>query len=517
MLVSLAVLTVALSIVGVVFGVTTRAAGQSAAYAEVQGYLRQFASQFEADLRGVDPARSILVMSGRTQAVALTQDDLDARRYYRIAVSDPATARPGFDPTYSAGDPNSLSDGVYQNPRADLLTFFTNRAVPSIAPSLNPTDPLSASASSGASLAPVLVTYGHAAVGQAVWNGSSWTYPNDSDLRHIQQTIGSNLDNLELSVLPGTRWHLARRQVIIDPNVNPNQLTFDSTYDLSVFPRIMRAQPDLPPGRPGDVARLNLSEFFRDLGPSPISIAGDSRAALLIPYGFDRAGGGGGGGAGAPGFPGWIGDPLGAVLRDRIEKLLYPPVTYPAGSAQALRHFATIIENPPADLRSNMGMQLLPGCVEFKIEFLMPEDARYSSRYIGYLGSVLKTAQTSDVPRWATVRPGETYAFVPDSPENRSVIISQALDGIATYERINGFSRLDAPPPGTFQQLVNWHQRPVQPLGGQLPNPALVDDAIRNRAVRLWPYAIRVTVRAIDGRGRLPEPVTRTFVHRFPE
>jgi hypothetical protein len=513
MLVSLAVLTVALSIVGVVFGVTTRAAGQSAAYAEVQGYLRQFAAQFEADLRGIDPGRSILVMTGRKQALALTQDDLDARRFYRIAVGDPETMNPGFDPAYTPGDPNSLSAGVYQNPRADLLTFFTNRAVPSIAPSLNPTDSLSIAAASGASLAPVLVTYGHAAIGQAVWNGSQWVFPNDADLRHIQQTIGSALDDLELSALPGTRWHLARRQVIIDPNANPNQLTFDTTYDTNVFPRIVRAQPDLPSGRPGDVARLNLSEFFRDLGPSP-GIGAGSRAALLIPYGFDRPAGGGGGGAGAPGFPGWIGDAIGAPLRSRIEQLLYPPLTYPAGSAAALRHFATIIENPPADLRSNMGMQLLPGCVEFKVEFLMPEDARYSSRYIGYLGSVLKTAQTSDVPRWATVRPGETYAFVPDSPENRSVIISQALDGIAAYERINGFSRLDAPPPGN---VVTWHQRPAQPPGGQLPDPALVDDAIRNRAIRLWPYAIRVTVRAIDGRGRLPEPVTRSFVHRFPE
>jgi hypothetical protein len=31
----------------------------------------------------------------------------------------------------------------------------------------------------------------------------------------------------------------------------------------------------------------------------------------------------------------------------------------------------------------------------------------------------------------------------------------------------------------------------------------------------MWPYAIRVTVRVIDEKGRLDEPIVRSLVHWF--
>ena len=59
MLVSLAVLSVALAVVGVVFTVTTKTASQSAAYSETHNWVRQFVQQIDEDLRYVDPANSV--------------------------------------------------------------------------------------------------------------------------------------------------------------------------------------------------------------------------------------------------------------------------------------------------------------------------------------------------------------------------------------------------------------------------------------------------------------------------
>ena len=47
-----------------------------------------------------------------------------------------------------------------------------------------------------------------------------------------------------------------------------------------------------------------------------------------------------------------------------------------------------------------------------------------------------------------------------------------------------------------------------------LVNPAGPNTA-SNRIIRLWPYAIRITVRAFDPEGRLDYPIVRALVHRF--
>ena len=81
MLVSLAVLSLALTIIGVVFTTATKTTRQAAAYSEAHNRVRQFTEQLEEDLAACEPSQSVLVLVGRTQAAALTQDDLDARRY----------------------------------------------------------------------------------------------------------------------------------------------------------------------------------------------------------------------------------------------------------------------------------------------------------------------------------------------------------------------------------------------------------------------------------------------------
>jgi len=38
---------------------------------------------------------------------------------------------------------------------------------------------------------------------------------------------------------------------------------------------------------------------------------------------------------------------------------------------------------------------------------------------------------------------------------------------------------------------------------------------VQDRRIRLWPYAIRITIRAIDSKAQISEPITRTIEHWF--
>ena len=78
MLVSLGVLAVALTVVGVVFDVTVKTVSQAAAISEVHAVLRQFLIQLDADLSAIEPSQSVLIISGRTQRAARDADDLAA-------------------------------------------------------------------------------------------------------------------------------------------------------------------------------------------------------------------------------------------------------------------------------------------------------------------------------------------------------------------------------------------------------------------------------------------------------
>lgn len=456
MLVSLTVLALALSIVGVVFAVATRTASQSAAYSEAYNWVRQWTQEIERDLDACRPSESILVLVGRTQAAALTQSDLDAGKFHRLLIGNPADpALQGYDPAYAGGlDPNEQ----YSNPRADLLMFFTNRPAVSAAPPTgnNPSNPHLAA---GGKQDRLLVTYGHAALGEPIFSGGTWNFPAPGTLKHIGQQT-SVLGNT-LSILPASRWHLARRATIVtDDPLSPNY-----TFTGTDWQRIWPCAPTLTLG--GDEAILNWSGLMWSCGPT--------LAAGYTPYVLWTN-------AGGTGVP------------NLLRSLLYF-----GGTENADRHVATVLERVPVDLQSNLGVHMLPGCAWFQVEFLMPEDPRNSVEYTSPDPSQ-NYSQRSDMPRWTAVRDNGTYVFVPDTPENRQAIADPSqLDPNgrpASNTRLETFGRLD------------------QALNGEIPWTA-ADPSRGGRMVRLWPYAIRITVRVYDPRGRLEEPIVRTIVHRF--
>ncbi len=460
MLVSLAVLTLALGMVGMVFSVTTKTASQAAAYSEAHNWVRQFLFQLEADLKDCNPSESILVLVGRTQPAALTQADLDAGKYYRLLVGNPLLVPGGFDPEFSEPWAVPATD-QYSEPRADLMMFFSQRQVASQAPpAVGVADAAHLPFAYGLRSSPIQVVYGHAAIGEATWAGGvyAWSTP-----QHIEPIDGvSPSAGPDMSLIPAVRWHLARRATILEHDVGRADFEGSGGIDSDFDPIVRCYNEDARLA--GDVARLDYPAFLDQFW--------DYGAALWSPYDFVVSGV-------------WDAD-----LRDHVLGVMYP------GGDATGHHVATVLERVPVDLRSNLGVHLLPGCVWFQVEFLMPEDPRNSFEYdvpIDAAGPLDGTyTGRADLPRWAAVSDGATFVFVPDTQENRELVASQ-IDSAGkplSGRRLTSFAKLN-------------------------PELDATTDPIGNRVIRMWPYAIRVTVRVFDPRGRLDEPIVRTLVHRF--
>jgi len=453
MLVSLAVLSLALTVVGVVFTVTVDTTRQAAAYSEVQNRMRHLVREIQEDLAACNPSRSVLLLVGRTQPAALTQADLDARRFHRVLIGDPAQAT-GYDPETAP-----LANDQYSDPRADILMFLTDRPTVSKAPPLDPTTSgdLAQAAREGARFSPTMVVYGHAALAQPSFDGVNFDYPAAASGVHIQNTIAGTT----LSRIPADQWHLSRRATIIAPT--RDDITPPLPLSTVARDAVVVGRPHLNTflgTLPGDVVAFDLPRFFRMLEPMGGWQYLDEPAVYKRPYQFGTV----------TSLPTWD-----LRIRDRVESLLY--AGWPG--AANVRHMATVVPNPPVELAGNLGLHMLPGCAWFQVEFLMPEDPRNSLEYDTTNPYDLSTAQRHDMPRWTQVRPGDGYLFVPNTPPNCDAIVGSLRE--ADFGRLN----------------------PVLP------------DIAANKRFRTWPYAIRITVRAYDPRGRLAEPLVRVIEHRF--
>ena len=473
MLVSLAVITLALSIVGVVFSITTKTVSQASAYSETLTLVRQCLHEIEQDLEDCEPSKSVLVLVGRSLEAALTADDCEAGVHYRVLTGDRYDAALlNYDPKTDANlDPNLQ----YSDLRADIMMFFTNRPVMSRAPPLLDATPddVGVAAAMGAKFAPIQVVYAHAALAKPYWNGNQFQFPPEASaaptMRHIEQVDPAT----GLSIVPATQWQLSRRQTII---AHPTDAAGLSKFAFNSIdrPRIVRCEPAA--GMPGDAVYLNLPLLLAGFGPID---SATTPAVRFTPYDLDDNA--------------WSTTPSiwNLSFRQCIDDLLYFD-----GVPGAVHHVATVLEETPVELRSNMGNQLLPGCVWFQVEFLMPEDPRNSIYYSDdFQGDPNDASRRSDMPHWKSVESGKTYVFVPDTRENREAIEAQTIPvtGVPLPgSRLESFGRLDQ----TDDAAGEW-------------------TAISNRVIRTWPYAIRVTVRAFDRQGRLEQPIVRTLVHRF--
>jgi prepilin-type N-terminal cleavage/methylation domain-containing protein len=475
MLVALAVTVLALAVVTTVFSVTTKTAAVSAAIAEVENLARNFADQLEQDLKYCDPSRSVLVIVGRTQAAALTEEARQAGQYYRVFIGDPENVPSNYDPRFDSSAPGSGPPrDEFSDPRADILMFFTERPTVSKAPAtatgLAPGS-FQEKLQQGTKVWPIQVVYGHAALDKAVRRSGTWDFADN--LQHIEE-----VDANGLSVLPAKRWHLARRAALLEEPPSGWSPANGFRNDPDEFNSIVRCY-GYDPTVAADSVRFSLQDYLRLFAPGYNPWDGGAlNRALYSPYRFSS------GGSVQQGVPWSEGQGL-------IWNVLYP------NGITTNHHVATVIEEPPAALQDNLGLHLLPGCVWFQVEFLLPEDPRNGLEHP-------LSDQRRDTPRWVAVDPGQTYVFVPDTVENRQLVESRVYTSGQRAGRV-------LPNPN---RLRDFAQVVPPALANQLGLPQQ-GDTVDNRRVRLWPYAIRVTVRVFDQRGRLEEPVVRTVVHRF--
>jgi len=397
---------------------------------------------------------------------------------------------------YEPGDPMPQ----YSDPRADILMFISNRPTVSRAPVVNPTASSMAQVlANGAKMTPIQVVYGHAALASAERDGVNpdgspkYRYPNlnnrvDIEPRNVSDPL------LEMSPLPANRWQLARRAVILDgisikESMSSKPYTFNRDLDAL---RLMYCQPDPISGvgvsaenwQGGDVARIHLPTLLEKFTPAGVDTSAVP-PALVCPYRDLETN------SPTIGMSSWPDSVCETVLR-----LLYPAGPTGSGSNWRPHHIATILEDVPPELRSNTNLRALPGCVWFQVEFLMGEDPRNSLEYTPPAPNTIpgnpNPSQRGEMMRWVSVEPGQTHLFIQDSDENRDLVAAQAKT-FSENDRIWTFARKD--------QDFDKHTQ--------------LTDAVAQRNIRMWPYAIRVTIRAYDSRGRLDRPIVRSLVHRF--
>jgi type II secretory pathway pseudopilin PulG len=518
MLVAIAVLIVALAVVTNVFSITAKTAATSQAIAEVEAALQRFFADFEADMKGINPAESVLVIGGRTQAAARTEDLRQAGRYYRVLIGDPtivpANYNPSSDPTQQPIIPGNSVRDQFSDPRADTLMTFTTTARQSHLPTSAALNNVSAfnfqrGLQRGAKVSPVQVVYGHASFGTPTRNSNGIiSFPAAAGIKHIETRDGTETPRQTISEIPLNRWVLGvRRTLIDDPSVGESRIAGPANYPIfknistenesggnaasrrDTWDRITQgyAQPGSNNANFAvDSATFRLRDFLTFF--SPRQDTSGTYSGLPEPRGLALA------------------DPYDLVLNRRwnaqngalrsiIDNIMY----YPEPRSTAHHHVLTLADKPMPELSANQAMAALPGCAWFQVEFLMPEDPRNSLM-------TPVSGQRDDMPRWVEVEPGKTYAFVPDSQENRALIASQTnpngtpLVG-SQWDRLNTFAQVIPPMSGAAE---TW-----QPTGAL--------NRSSNRRIRTWPYAIRITVRVFDIGGKLEEPITRTFIHRFAE
>ncbi len=506
-LVSLAVLVIAISIVTGVFALTSKTAAQATAVADIEAALRGFFLEMEEDLKGVDPSRSVLVIYGRTQKAARNADELAAALgssngtpAWRVLVGDPASLPNNYDPRFVpnvTGDTMPNGSPIYSDPRADILMFFTERMLASNAPpkaqSLvgDPDAAFQYSLQLGAKVAPAQIVYGHGSFATVTPNGTGayfWSNP-----QHIEVTAGNQND--DISPVAASEWMLTRRVGLPEPYpggavggpglVSPPAFTGDGSGNATSddFTRILRGFSEDTALAGDSIVNLNNAAYNGNFdfltylsyfAPyDPTNSGQPTGLAERSPYDIDDVVSG----------PGTLGawTLSGGRNADLVNNVLYP------GGRTARHHVSTVLRDCPPELQSNRALQILPGCAWFQVEFLMPEDPRNAPDHP-------LSQQRNDVPRWVEVPAGQTYAFVPDSAENRTLVEQQLnADGTAVAG-----TRLD-----TFGRLIP----PVAPF--------VAPDTPDNRRVRLWPYAIRITVRVFDQDGKLDEPLVRSMIHRF--
>lgn len=205
LVVSMGILGLMLVLVGKVFSIAVDSTNQARSLMEVSHSFRLLEETLRADLRGVDPSRSMLVISGNTINAYWTpdgpevDDDGDPNTgYLHSGDADREVVGMGIN-----GDPNP--PWKLESPRADVLMLFTSRPATSVQyPDIKSNS--------------TLVVWGHAEQGKlnsdGIWQVQPLKFPAQVPPPGPPTVFWNPAEVLRDRYI-ARNWHLARRSTLL--------------------------------------------------------------------------------------------------------------------------------------------------------------------------------------------------------------------------------------------------------------------------------------------------------------
>ena len=352
LVVSLGVLVVMFALAGQVFNFTIQSTGQATALVEVNQQLRALEQTLREDLAFVESGQSLILIQGNPVNAYWTQDSKDA--------DDDSNPANGYPRLSDAEREYVLSgNAAPAPPRADMLMFFTSHKSNSY------TD-------SAVSANLQQVVYGHAELGEyeASSQGSSGTTTftfkgivdaqagqSDQPLFPLDTTMYPS--PTKVCLVPASKWHLARRSVLIaptySPRVNPPGIDIINT----------------PVGRlDDDELLLGATDII-----SRLAIPGSGNPPALIEFDYER-------------------DVLWPATTNDYSLAEAPvflawqlPRIFAAGQNPYARSRLDV--TPPPAFANRLGHYLLPNCASFKVEWTLDPKSSFVAGRLNGMTEVL--------------------------------------------------------------------------------------------------------------------------------
>ncbi|NOT00319.1 MAG: type II secretion system protein [Phycisphaerales bacterium] len=450
LVVSMGILGLMLVLVGKVFSIAVDSTNQARSLMEVSNSFRLLEETLRADLRGVDPSRSMMVIAGNAINAYWTPDGPEADDD-----GDPSSGYP------HSGDADREVVGVGINgapnppwrlelPRADVLMLFTSRPATSVQyPDIKSNN--------------TMVVWGHAELGKLNSDGTWQVDPLD----YLPPVPGAPFWNAAAVFRDryiARNWHLARRTtLLVDSTENDLEAMLGTIAGGG--PPIMIEDPLLAID-PNDMGLVPPEEEFK-LRDGRIDIMTTDSAGIM---GLD--------------FDGLIAE--GDVITD-----VAPP---------DLREWyarSRLDPAPPAKMAGRLGHYFLPNCASVKIEWTFADPAFEGLGEVVWVDPADLDASPADPS--GVVMQLDRLAGTLGLP----LAVVDRLGDISHEFTLSKAGRFDPslamPPAGEPRTHVFYSRDPDSSASPSDPDP-------------FFPTALRITVDMFDDGGRFQRPTRQVMV-----
>jgi prepilin-type N-terminal cleavage/methylation domain-containing protein len=514
LIVSIAVLALMMTMAGTVFHLTLKSTGEAKALTTVNQRLRAFEGTLRADLRGVRPEESVLV---------IVPAKMNA--YWSAAGRD---ADIDQDPSNGYAHPEDRDREVYDSnqkeyrlvePRADVLMFVTSR------PGTSTVDP---SISAGLQT----VVYGHAILGEwdknTAANAAPWAWRGQYGEKESANERRKRFANATLkpatppdaweprtgfgSVFPtpAQDWHLARRSTLLVEYDGSNPPAYLDKANAKYSPAVAFELDDCQPGNPasdpwtckvsGDIpgtgtqkekVRLALAEGRQDVVAYPTLDLGGTKFQYAAPR--DES------------IPDMVYNLGHQSDQKEVEE-------YPAWYARA-----ELDLTPPARIADRLGPYLLAHCASFKVEFAVDLPGLRGFGDVLWIDPADLVSGVSGVENWNA----------PSLAKDKWTPTRARIERMKQRLEAGEFGLLDAPLASSMSDALQRLLSDGGLTGGTDPAPRVtLDPATKDGPMVRWygkapdgaspdplyPTALRVTVEVYDDEHRFERPTRHVMV-----